>query len=86
MGNKTEKRKYGISKDLAQDNLEMWIAASSAVASGQSYTIGTRTLTRADLSSILEMIDFWEDKVEEEETGEENKGRIRVQRIVPRDA
>lgn len=86
MGNKTEKRKYGISKDLAQDNLEMWIAASSAVASGQSYTIGTRTLTRADLSSILEMIDFWEDKVEEEETEEENKGRIRVQRIVPRDA
>jgi len=53
----------GITLAQAQSQLDLWIAASAAVAKSQSYTIGTRTLTRADAKEVLAMIDFWEGKV-----------------------
>jgi ABC-type molybdenum transport system ATPase subunit/photorepair protein PhrA len=37
--------------------LEMYLEAERAVLSGQSYTIGNRTLTRASLSEIRKAID-----------------------------
>ena len=61
--------------------LQLWIEASQAVAAGQSYTIGTRSLTRASLRQIMDMIAYWRKEV----TALEAAGRSRVYRGVPRD-
>lgn len=57
----------GITVDQAQAQLDAWLAASTAIAASQSYTItvegNTRTLTRANASEIVKMIAFWEAKV-----------------------
>lgn len=52
----------GITADQAQERLNAWLAADEAVASNQSYTIGGRSLTRADAATIRENIEFWERK------------------------
>ncbi len=61
-----------------KQQLEMWINASAKVASGQSYSIDNRSLTRADLKYIKEMIEFWENKYNqaeiEEKTGSSGSG------------
>ena len=43
----------------AQAHLDEWLAADLAVASGQSYTIGNRSLTRADAETIRTQIQFY---------------------------
>ena len=48
-----------ITIDEARANLKMWLDAERAVASGQSYKIGTRSLTRASLSDIAARIKYW---------------------------
>lgn len=55
----------GITLTQAEEQLAAWIAASTAVSSNQSYTIGNRSLTRADSSLILKNIEFWDAKVKE---------------------
>ncbi len=54
----------GITQATAQTQLDLWIAADAKVASGQSYTINGRTLTRADAGEISNKIEFWNNKVE----------------------
>lgn len=53
----------GITLAQAEARLADWLAADEAVASGQSYTIGSRTLTRAHAQQIRENIAFWDRKV-----------------------
>lgn len=53
----------GTTLAAAEAQLTLWIEASAAVAGSQSYTIGNRSLTRADLGEIREMIEFWETRV-----------------------
>lgn len=65
----------------AEAQLTAWIAASTAVSQGQAYTIGTRTLSRANASEILKMINFWEAKVLRLADG--SGGGIRVRGITP---
>lgn len=48
-----------IDAATAQTHLDAWLAASLAVARGQSYRIGERELTRADAAEIRKMIDYW---------------------------
>ena len=55
--------------EIARKHLEAWLAAELEVTTHQSYTIGSRSLTKADLSEI----------------GEARGGRNRVFRVVPRD-
>jgi len=55
----------GITLTQAQTQLDAWIAASLKVAQGQSYTIGSRSLTRADAEDIQAMITYWNGKVNE---------------------
>lgn len=44
--------------------LNAWIQAEAAVAlAGQSYQIGDRKLTRADLPEIRKSIQFWQGQV-----------------------
>jgi len=43
----------------AQTALAAWTAADLVVAKGQSYTIGSRTLTRTDAADITDKITYW---------------------------
>ena len=65
----------------AQAQLEAWEAASLALATGQAYTIGSRSLTRSDGSEVRKMIDFWQGRVDRLS----GTCGISVRRGVPRD-
>jgi len=54
----------GITLAQAETKLTLWLTAEDAVATGQSYSIAGRSLSRADLGSIRETIDYWEAKVQ----------------------
>lgn len=67
----------------AQAHLAEWLLAESACASGQSYTIGSRSLTRSDLTDIAARISFWRRECDRLTAGRASGPRI--QRAVPRD-
>jgi len=71
----------GITLQQAQEQLEIWLEASREVATSQSYRIGTRWLTRADLGDIQKQIQYWQSQVSQLS----RRGRNRVYRTVPRD-
>ena len=75
----------GITLKIAQKHLNAWLEAELAVTTNQSYTIGSRSLTRADLSDIREQIVFWESKVAQLENQQKRGGRNRIICIVARD-
>ncbi len=54
----------GITLAQAETQLAAWLAASTAVASNQSYSIGGRSLSRANAGEIMEQINFWEARVQ----------------------
>ena len=60
----------------AQAKLAEYLAAESAVLSGQDYTIGSRRLRRADLLEIRAGRKEWEAKVNALEDG--GTGGVRV--------
>lgn len=74
-----------FSRELCEKKLKIWLDAEEAVATGQSYQIGTRTLTRANLSEIREEMEYWASKLNEAAAAENGGGRNRVYRFVPRD-
>ena len=47
----------------AQEEYAKWLSASSAVASGQSYSIGGRSLSRTDSEEIRNWLSFWSDEI-----------------------
>lgn len=47
----------------ADAQLALWLEADAKVATGQSYGIGGRTLTRADAAEITNKIVFWNEMV-----------------------
>ena len=55
----------GITQAQAQTQYDLWLAAAATVATGQAYSIGGRSLTRADSADIREWITFWDDKLKE---------------------
>ena len=55
----------GITLSQATSQLAAWLAADTAVALGQAYSIAGRSLTRADARAISEKINFWNAKVKE---------------------
>ncbi len=69
--------------DIARKHLYNWMEAEMAVASNQSYTIGSRSLTRANLSEIGERIEYWDKKVKELERANSGKGRNKIFYGVP---
>lgn len=75
----------GITLEIAKKHLDAWLEAEMAVTTGQSYTIGSRELERADLEEIRKTIDYWNNKVATLENVAKSKGRNKVRRIVPRD-
>jgi len=53
----------GITLANAEAQLALWLNADAAVATGQSYEIAGRKLTRADAGEITNKLDYWNAKV-----------------------
>lgn len=75
----------GISLEIAKKHLDAWLTAELEVTTHQSYTIGSRSLTKANLSEIRKQIEYWRNQVAWLENIEKRGGRNRVFRAVPRD-
>jgi hypothetical protein len=75
----------GITLQQAQKHLSAWLKAELEITTSQSYKIGTRMLTRADLKEVRNQIKFWMDKVAELENVSKRGGRNRIMRAIPRD-
>jgi hypothetical protein len=75
----------GISLEIAKKHLNAWLTAELEVTTHQSYTIGSRSLTKANLSEIRQQIEYWRNQVARLENIEKRGGRNRVFRAVPRD-
>ena len=75
----------GISLEIAKKHLDAWLTAELEVTTHQSYTIGSRSLTKANLSEIRQQIKYWRNQVARLENIEKRGGRNRVFRAVPRD-
>lgn len=74
-----------ITLEIAKNHLNAWLEAEMSVTTHQSYQIGSRTLTLANLSEIREQIIYWENKVNALENAQKRGGRNRVMRVIPRD-
>lgn len=69
----------------AKARLAAYYDAELAVLTGQAYTIGSRSLTRANLQEIRKAIEDLEKLVGEIEAIDIGKGRRHTFRITPRD-
>lgn len=74
-----------FSKELCKQKLSSWLAAEEAIATGQSYQLGTRMLTRANLNAVREELEYWAKRLAEAEAAEQRGGRNRIYQFVPRD-
>ena len=74
-----------FSKELCERKLNTWLAAEESIATGQSYQIGTRMLTRADLDEVRKEMEYWAEKLAEAEAEDKTGGRNKAYRFVPRD-
>ena len=73
-----------FSKEICKEKLKTWMAAEDAIATGQSYQIGTRMLTRASLKQVREQIEYWAGRLAEAEAAEQRGGSIRILQVVPK--
>lgn len=70
--------------EIAKQHLNAWMKAELAVSTAQSYSIGSRTLTRANLAEIMKQIQYWENQIAIiEQTG--GRSLRRSKRFIPRD-
>ena len=59
----------GITIEIAEQQLQLWIEADAAVSKKQSKTIAGRTLTFADAATITAKIEFWKREVRNLQNG-----------------
>ena len=55
-----------ITLEVAKKHLEIWLEAENEVAINQSYTIGGKSFTRANLAEIRKQIEFSKEKRQEQ--------------------
>lgn len=65
----------GITLSQAEAQLAAYLAAETAVLSGQSYQFKGRSLTRADLEMIQVGINAWDQRVKELTAKSSGRGR-----------
>jgi hypothetical protein len=65
----------GITLTTAQAQLNAYLAAETAILSGQEYTIGTRRLKRADLAEVRAGITAWDQRVKTLSSSAAGRGR-----------
>lgn len=69
-----------------KSRLELYLKAEEAILEGaQSYSIGSRHLTRADLAEIRKMISTLEDGIDELDAELSGGSRRKCIRVIPRD-
>jgi hypothetical protein len=66
-----------LSLAQAEEHLAAWRAADLAVAKGQAYSVGGRTVTRADAKTVRENVEYWERRVNELAQGGAGGARVR---------
>lgn len=71
----------GLTLSQSESQLAEWLASSSAVASGQQYSIAGRSLTRADAKEIRLNIIFWDGQVQR--LSAKSKSRVRLWGGIP---
>jgi hypothetical protein len=71
----------GITLQQAETQLAAYLAAESAVLAGQAYSIGGRSVTRANLAEIRSGIDSWNARVVQ--LSNRAEGRSRGRTVVP---
>lgn len=73
-----------FSKTICKQKLDEYLAAETAVLSSQSYSIGGRSLTRANLAEIRKGVEVWNDRLNAAERAERlGGGRIFCRRVIP---
>lgn len=80
-----DKSKIKLRKERAIKHYDIWLEAEMAVATSQSYTIGNRSLTRADLSEIRKQQEYWRREIDRLDAIDQYGGRNRTYIAVPRD-
>ena len=66
--------------------LDLYLKAEEAILDGaQTYRIGSRLLTRADIAEVRKMISTLEDGIDEMESQLVGGGRRKCIRVIPRD-
>lgn len=68
-------------QEMLQERLRAYYKAEEKVLLGQEYSIGTRTLRRADLAEIRKAIKDLENQI----SLIDNAGKNRAARFIPRD-
>ena len=68
----------GITLTQAQTQLSAYLAAETAVLTGQQYEIAGRMLRRADLAQIREGITTWDARVKTLSMAATGRGRSRT--------
>jgi len=64
---------------------DSWMNAEMAVQNGQSYSIGNRSLTKANLSDIREAIQYWDRQATKAQRKQKGRGSARIKFVVPMD-
>lgn len=72
----------GITLAQAQTQLDAYLAAETAVLSGQAYDWNGKKLTRADLEAIQRGVKTWDDRVKSLNVA--SRGRSRARTVVIR--
>lgn len=70
-----------FTKEQAKQHLDAWVAAELALSTGQSYTIGKRSLTRVNLAEVMRQIKYWQHQLDLAE----GRGTRKTKRIIPID-
>lgn len=69
--------------DFLKERLELYYAAERRILEGQSYKLGSRELTRANLKEVQDKIKELENDIEKLESSGTTKRK--VYKVVPRD-
>jgi len=68
----------GITLAQAQAQLDAYLAAETAILSGQEYVIANRRMRRADLSAIQDGIKLWNERVQALTLSSQGRSRSRI--------
>lgn len=68
----------GITLDQAQTQLAAYLAAETAVLTGQEYAIAGRRMRRADLPAIQDGIKLWNERVQQLTLAAQGRSRSRT--------
>lgn len=74
-----------LSSTVCRERLQKYLDAEEKALNGQSYSIGGRQLTRANLKEIRDGITLWASRLKAAELDEASGGRsgVRMMRAIP---